>query len=384
MNKLSSILFRYKTKSKKKIFSSKELVPSVELHINFWDIDEKLNNEIMDFGIFFKKNEFNEKNIIINLPGNYTFNDVDDLGEMLLIHPRITSSIFNETIKSNINSTIVLDDKYQKKFTIISVNIKMLIFTYYEENNYTDIEIPIRKIINSINEDEISESCYIRFRINNIKKSNFICKSFLKDAGILSSPIQRKTIDFKVNTRRGLPVHVSNNFLDVTKLHCFLIIQNQYDLLTSDKNYITYRSLFEEDSWELYLNQKFKTNVKECNGYQWTKIKNNNDKLEENGLKDITIIGSFSRYNSSFFSISRSVIFLIITGILSSAIMDIYYNYKNLKDDIFIIVAGIFIISFLILLKWIESKIDPFGILKRLFLILLKWIKSKIKLLKDI
>lgn len=355
INKLSSILFRYESEN------NPSCPFSTELHINFWDIDQETDKQIMDIGFLFEANA-NLKKIIISVPGKYQSDDILDLGETLIQEKMIISSIFNETIKSfedttnsqNIkNATITLDTYDEKKFTIISIDTTLLNCVYNRQHDYTDIIIPIKNII-YVEKRKI----YIRIRIDNIKNSNFINNDSLRDAGILSSTIQQKTIDFRINTRRSLPIHLTNNFIQITKLHCFLIIPHNYNLLSTDKNYVTYRSLFEESNWEKYLEISFEReiNIKQCNGYQWTsKIDKNVD--QNNTLKDISIIGSFSRATASFLSITTSISFLVTTGVIGGTILDIIYKIRH--DSIvnrYILLIGLALIIFLVFLPLIQKS----------------------------
>ena len=297
-----------------------------ELHLNLWDFDNK-KCTYLDLGLLIDVKKLNGESLLISVPGKYDPEDVEDLGMVLSSNFNIVNAIFNEPIiPAGIEENFTVIKRSNNKIVLIPFNPNNNI--YYNTNTLcTEITINLEKIKKP--KDDSPTKIYIRFRIKNASRAKLI-KSFTpEDKGILSSNTRTKILDVRVNESRWLTPDLNNshNLVKFKKIHFFLTIDQEYELGDHSKNYNTSRSLREENIWKSYLSLGDDVSIENSLGYHWRtnnitvspSKKSNNQGNEADSVETFSLLGRFSRIESSKFQILTFLAFLFFIGLISSS-----------------------------------------------------------------
>ncbi|WP_107858186.1 hypothetical protein [Neisseria subflava] len=309
--KISCLLFRVPKKS-----SSTNLELD-ELHLNLWDFDNK-KCTYLDLGLLIDVEELNSESLLISVPGKYDFEDVEDLGMVLSTNFKIVNAIFNEPI---------IPEGIKENFTVIKRSNDQIVLIPFNPNNNISYDTNTLCTELTINLEKIKEMCkgdkslkiYIRFRIKNASRAKLI-KSFApEDKGILSSNTRTKILDVRVNESRWLTPDLNNshNLVKFKKIHFFLTIDQEYELGDHSKNYNTSRSLREESIWKSYLSLGNDVSIENSLGYHWRTNKKSNEEIDS--VESFSLLGRFSRIESSKFQILTFLAFLFFIGLISNS-----------------------------------------------------------------
>jgi hypothetical protein len=322
--KISCLLFRTKKTT------SETNLELDELHLNLWDFDNK-KCTYLDLGLLIDVKNLNGELLLISVPGKYDSEDVEDLGMVLSSNFQIVNAIFNEPI---------IPAGIKENFTVIKrSNNKIVLIPFNPNNNisYNTNTLCTEITINTTNlkkirkepKDDNPTKIYIRFRIKNASRAKLI-KSFTpEDKGILSSNTRTKILDVRVNESRWLTPDLNNshNLVKFKKIHFFLIIDQEYELGDHSKNYNTSRSLREENIWKSYLSLGDDVSIENSLGYHWRtnnitvspSKKSNNQGNEADSVETFSLLGRFSRIESSKFQILTFLAFLFFIGLISNS-----------------------------------------------------------------
>lgn len=341
-----------------------------ELHVNFWDLDNGLID--LDIGFLIKrlstKRSGYENSLIIHIPGVYDRAKFSDLGGMFS-DIDIASSIFNENIEVkqyNGKATLITRiKKNNEKIAVLPLDIHDNNFVDIkadQETSSTKVQINFDKEIAKLIKQDINYNyIYTRFRINNIKKINFIDDFSPYDKNILSSYVRTKIFDFRVNESRWIPQRLQSfNGLDIIYpkvTHCFLTISRQYELGNHSNNFKITRSLIEEPIWQRYLstgNNSHKKDIDNSLGYHWKAS------ISESGIK---FFGRFSKIHSSISRVYIFITIMILIGILSSYLTSVIKEILGLSE-ISVIIIMILLLFLIIHVRFLLAPL--FSIINKL------------------
>ena len=322
--KISCLLFR----SKKRKRDSKTNLELDELHLNLWDFDNKCT--YLDFGLLIDVQNLKDESLLISVPGQYDTEDIEDLGDLLSSNYKIINAIFNEPIilTGEENSFIVME-RGDIKIAIVPLFLDEIYAISYNNNTLcTEITINLGKIdINT------AKKIYIRFRIKNASRAGLIKSFEPEDKEILSSNTKTKILDVRVNESRWLSPVLNNShqLVRFQKIHFFLTIDQEYELGDHSKNYNTSRSLREENIWKSYLSLEDDI-IKDSLGYHWRTNYNKNNIPVEN----FSLLGRFSRIETSNTQIFKFLVFLFFIGLISnsgSSLLVILFGFNNPENN---------------------------------------------------
>jgi hypothetical protein len=327
--KISCLLFRTKKTASKTNKTNLELD---ELHLNLWDFDNK-KCTYLDLGLLIDVENLNGESLLISVPGKYDSEDVEDLGMILSSNFKIVNAIFNEPIiPAGIKENFTVIKRSNNKIVLIPFNPNNNI-SYNTNTLCTEITINTNttnlKKIRKEPKDDNPTKIYIRFRIKNASRAKLI-KSFTpEDKGILSSNTRTKILDVRVNESRWLTPDLNNshNLVKFKKIHFFLTIDQEYELGDHSKNYNTSRSLREENIWKSYLSLGDDVSIENSLGYHWrtnnitvsSNKKSNDQGNETDSVETFSLLGRFSRIESSKFQILTFLAFLFFIGLISNS-----------------------------------------------------------------
>lgn len=307
-----------------------------ELHVNLWETGRDRLSPFMDVGLMIGKRDAYSA-VVVDFPWKVELKDVSDLGARLNGEKSV-AAIFNEVVHYDgfgegnyANISFRKDGKDEKPFSLVRLNTQLFkvepVFLS-DENVCTrlTITLPSRPAVTNIQHRR--ESAYIRFRIRNIPPTVYSMDFIQKDRALISSNTETRIIDFRINVLRGVPEELlSGNdrlkFPKFQRIHCFLTTIRDEVCVSDTKDYKGYRSLMDEEVWNEYIRLdnsvgvSEETSVRNYLGYQWTASK------EGESVKDLIVLGRFSKVRSDYFSIARFVMLVVIFGASGSALWDI-------------------------------------------------------------
>lgn len=325
--KISCLLFRTEKTTSETNETNLELD---ELHLNLWDFDNK-KCTYLDLGLLIDVENLTGESLLISVPGKYDSEDVEDLGMVLSSNFQIVNAIFNEPIiPAGIKENLTVIKRSNNKIVLIPFNPNNNI-SYNTNTLCTEITINTTNLKNIRKEpkDDNPTKIYIRFRIKNASRAKLI-KSFTpEDKGILSSNTRTKILDVRVNESRWLTPDLNNShsLVKFKKIHFFLTIDQEYELGDHSKNYNTSRSLREENIWKSYLSLGDDVSIENSLGYHWRtnnitvspSKKSNDQGNETDSVETFSLLGRFSRIESSKFQILTFLAFLFFIGLISNS-----------------------------------------------------------------
>lgn len=323
--------------------------PTDELHVNLWEIG---GEPFLDLGVMIG-DWVDCDSVQVDLPWSLDSRKVSDLGARLNGEKSI-AAIFNEVVhydgfadRNYASVCFRRDDGVDfNHFTLLRLNST---YFHLKELNLADgtsvtqlkINLP-RPQTNARN-----QRVYVRFRIRNIPDSVYASVFRQKDRNLLSSSTETRIIDFRINVRRGVPDEVLTGDSDVhfphfSKIHFFLTIDRGQECVFQGHTFKGCRSLVDEEIWNEYvgndawLSAKGNKTVRNYLGYQWTEsYKSSNGSTSDSGrrgIKDLVVLGRFSKTRSSFIYIIRFLALGLLFGVAGNALWDVFQP-QNQGDD---------------------------------------------------
>jgi hypothetical protein len=153
-----------------------------------------------------------------------------------------------------------------------------------------------------------------------VPESTYTAIFYQKDRNLLSSSLETRIVDFRINVRRGVPDDVLTSQPDLffprwRKIHFFLTVDRVRELTFQSENFVACRSLEDEAIWNSYISINNaqvgeSCSVKDFLGYQWTA------KCSATGApaKDLVALARFSQVTSSLVYLVRFVALALIVG----------------------------------------------------------------------
>jgi hypothetical protein len=303
-------------------------VPDNQIHANLWEIGDR---RFLDIGVMIDGSESGVKEIAVELPWVVQAGEVFDLGTKL-DGDKILTAIFNEVVSySGISgsdyATVTIDpeNKGGSKFVIVRLHS----FSF----KLTTINLPNRvrttRLVITVPSDERTHGFrrYIRFRIVDIPLGVYTAIFAPNDRTLLSSSVQTRIFDFRINVRRGIPDDVLAGaeqwrFPRFSKIHLFAILAREREIAFEGDTFKACRSLEDEDVWNSYVNlsetsdESFKA-VRNYLGYQWTASS------KQDGSKDLVALARFTSVNASGANIVRFLVLGLLLGALAGGLWDL-------------------------------------------------------------
>jgi hypothetical protein len=306
--------------------------PADELHINLWEVSGR---RLLDIGVMIDKPEI-IKSIQIDLPWVLDKSKVFDLGSRL-VGEKIVAAIFNEVVHycgSNddyfANISIPPDYDPEKAFILVrlnSNNFDLATVRLSEGGTTTKLTVSLPKITPA--DEKQARRRYLRFRIIDIPEEIYAAKFSQKDRNLLSSSVETRIVDFRINVRRGVPDDILTSGADLffprwKKIHLFLTVDRAREMTFKSENFVACRSLEDEEIWNSYIALDSRGNghphsVSNYLGYQWT-VKM--DKAAKTPAKDLVALARFSEVISSKWGIVRFILLALFVGASGSGTWD--------------------------------------------------------------
>ncbi|NWD78914.1 hypothetical protein HX891_00875 [Pseudomonas reactans] len=306
-----------------------------ELHINIWEIGDNTSGPFMDIGVMISSRDHTGF-VQVDLPWEVNKRDLSDLGAKLNGEKSV-AAIFNEVVHYDgfaegnfANISFRKDGKDEKPFSLLRLNSELFKIEYVHLSNGATstrlmVEIP-RPHPETLSKDK-RISAYVRFRIRNVPEEMYTSTFEQKDRTIISSRTVTRIIDFRINVRRGVPEELLSGsetveFPQFERIHCFLTTDRSEDCSSQGKTYMGYRSLMDEDVWNEYIRLDHRERISEENsvsnylGHQWTAS-------NENGVKDLIVLGRFSKTKSGIGLIIRFILLGIIFGATGNGVWEV-------------------------------------------------------------
>lgn len=302
-----------------------------QLHVNIWEVD---NSYFLDIGVMIRGwTKF--KFIQVDLPWEINRADISDLGTRLKGEKSV-AAIFNEVVhydgRAGGNYAVV---KFERngvccsQFTLLRLNsqfvkVDKIYLSGGEVSSRIMIEIPRpQKAL-----EEGGEYAYVRFRVRNVPRGVYTQVFKQHDSGLISSTTETRIIDFRINERRGVPDELlSSNkpveFPRFNKIHCFITVDRQQDCVSHSKSYKGFRSLFDENIWNEYIQLDVlkragrRNSVRNYLGHQWSSSES------ENGVTDLVVLGRFTRTISGWIRSLGFVALGLIFGAAGNGIWEV-------------------------------------------------------------
>jgi hypothetical protein len=323
-------------RSRKKISELWERELEDELHVNLWETGRDRLSPFMDVGVMIgQRKEYCA--VVVDFPWKVELKDVSDLGARLNGEKSV-AAIFNEVVHYDgfaegnfANISFRKDGKDEKPFSLIRLNTQLFkvdsIFLS-DESQCTRLTITLPGRPAFVKKEDQRKSAYIRFRIRNIPPTVYSMNFTQKDRALISSNTETRIIDFRINVLRGVPEELlSGNerlkFPKFKRIHCFLTTIRDEICVSDTQDYKGYRSLMDEEVWNEYIRLDSsvgvsdESSVRNYLGYQWTASR------EGATVKDLIVLGRFSKVRSDYVSIARFISLVLIFGVAGSAVWDI-------------------------------------------------------------
>ncbi|WP_342051588.1 MULTISPECIES: hypothetical protein [unclassified Cupriavidus] len=322
-----------------------------ELHVNLWEIG---NERFLDVGVMVSS--WNETDaVLIDVPWKLNISQISDLGARLN-GERAIAAIFNEIVHYDgfadgnyAEISFRREDNSAEQefghFTLLRLHsqffeIKDIYISDGREVSQLEIRLP-----RPTRSNKDYHRVYIRFRIRNVPEKMYASVFKQRDRNLLSSSTVTRIIDFRINVRRGMPDELLSGDEAVTfprfaKIHCFLTTERGEDCIFQSKSFNGCRSLDDEDVWNEYIRQDSKLGISPKNsvrnylGYQWSAVYKPSGQLggepkKPHGVKDLNVLGRFTKTHSSPFNILRFLILGLAFGIAGNGLWSAIEPNKN-------------------------------------------------------
>lgn len=307
-----------------------------DLHVNIWEIGKEC---FMDIGVMIEDRD-SISAVQIDVPWELKLRDVTDLGARLNGEKSV-AAIFNEVVHydgyadGNFATIKFRRDKTDfGDFTLLRLNsefytLRPLYLSGDTQASQLIVKLPARAA------NQPSKRVYIRLRLRRVPKEVYTSIFYQKDRSLLSSSTETRIVDFRINVRRGVPDELlttndGTEFPRFGKIHCFLTTERSDDCVFQSTNFKGARSLVDEDVWNEYIKRDARdgiskaTSVRNYLGYQWTEAAKPAPKGEiARGVKDLVVLGRFSKTTSGISYILRFVALGLIFGTSGSALWEL-------------------------------------------------------------
>lgn len=337
--------------------SPESAVPTDELHVNLWEIG---GEPFLDLGVMVGDWARCES-VQVDLPWSLDARKVSDLGARLNGEKSI-AAIFNEVVhydgfadRNYASISFRRDDGEDfNSFTLLRLNsthFRLKELNLADGTSVTQLRINLpRPQTNASN-----LRAYIRFRIRSVPDSVYASVFRQKDRNLLSSSTETRIIDFRINVRRGVPDEVLTGDNDVhfprfSKIHFFLTIDRAQECVFQGHTFKGCRSLVDEEIWNEYvgtdawLSARGNKTVRNYLGYQWTESYKSRNGATSNsgprGVKDLVVLGRFSKTSSSFIYIMRFLVLGLLFGIAGNALWDVFQPQATGSDSLVTATVG--------------------------------------------
>lgn len=308
-----------------------------QLHVNLWEVN---GSSVLDIGVMI--NEWRSiSSVQVDLPWKVKELDVSDLGSRLNSEKTI-AAVFNEIVHYNGSADLNYADvsfrpsdysgsnpsneNNHGHFGLLRLSAKSYTSTNVHSSDgtfSTQLRISLPREVPGLGHKRV----YIRFRIRNVPRSAYCSVFPQRDRNLLSSSTETRIVDFRINVRRGVPEEILTSddevwFPQFKKIHFFLTTERSQTCEFESQNFVGCRSLFDEDVWNEYLKDRAASSVKDSVGnylgYQWTAV----DK-ENAAVKDLVVLGRFSRHQTNWAYIARFVLLGLLFGMVGNALWDV-------------------------------------------------------------
>ena len=294
--------------------------------------------------------------VLVDLPWAVRREDVSDLGSRLNCEKTI-AAIFNEIVR--------YDGCAEESFARISFRSTDPVDPAAEDSSaftllrlpgraYTVDEIPLGQGVSSAQlkialppHSELKKirvnKIYLRFRIDGVPRDVYSYIFEQADRNLLSSSLETRIIDFRINVRRGIPdeIFATDNalrFPKFKKIHFFLTIDRAQVCDFESKNFVGCRSLVDEAVWNEYLHGPNSgaspDGMKQFLGYQWTESAAQHSNGNGRGVKDLVVLGRFSSYNSTVFTALRFLFIGLFFGAIGNGLWDALKPTENYVEHL--------------------------------------------------
>lgn len=325
-----------------------------ELHVNLWEVAEK---SILDLGIMININGDKKVCAIqVDLPWKVEPRNITDLGAQLNSEKTV-AAIFNEIVHyngraDNNYATIRLlpsEAPNVRDFALLRLNsnsYKARCQHLADGSSFTQlrVELPSASEMNGMGTSMV----YVRFRIKDVPPEVYASIFRQKDRNLLSSSTETRIVDFRINVRRGVPDEILSSadrsvwFPPFKKIHFFLTIDRAQTCDFESKSFKGCRSLYDESIWSEYIGGHSAVrgmigSMRNYLGYQWTASvvgKDPASNRHSSGVKDLVVLGRFSRHQSSFLLIGRFIFLGLLFGMVGNALWDIIKPHIHTADHI--------------------------------------------------
>lgn len=276
---------------KKNKDAEKNKKPEIDLHVNFWsleDIDnsEKVKDPYLDIGIQIKNYSILD-NITLYCPVVLTEKSIEDLSPKFAAKNN-ANIIFNEECEVETNETYTVIKKEK--------NVQMLVFPFKqvvknvfrivwvedqtdEKKIGTKLVFELKRFheyIQAIDKLEPLDTIYIRFRIKDKSlKEQIYFDSEPMNKSFESAFSGTRIIDFKVNEKRNINdiirvevILEKNTWATLNSVHYLVMVPSSYDLNSFYEGPMTCREL-EDDLWDNYLGTEIISSNSHVLAYHW-------------------------------------------------------------------------------------------------------------------
>lgn len=314
--------------------------PKDELHVNLWEMGR---NRFIDIGVMINIPEEIEA-IQVDLPWELDRTKVFDLGSRL-VGERIVAAVFNEIVCYNgSNDHLFADVTFptipnSSGFVLARLNsdnfkVEPVLLSEGGTTSKLTVRLPALGAISP------QRKFYVRFRIIDVPLKIYTSIFYQKDRNLLSSSLETRIVDFRVNVRRGIPDDVLTSqaalqFPRWRKIHLFLTIDRSREMTFTSENFIACRSLEDEAIWNNYISLNHNNNqgticsVSDYLGYQWTA----KSSAPEAPVKDLVALARFSQVTSSWVNMTRFILLALILGTAGSGIWTALTQYIAPPSD---------------------------------------------------
>lgn len=326
-----------------------------ELHVNLWEVREKApkrqrKTSALDLGVMISDWEAVEA-VLVDLPWAVQRDDVSDLGSRLNSEKTI-AAIFNEIVRYDgcaeesfarvsfrATDPVGQAPEEIKAFALLRLpgrayQVNEVPLGHGASSTQLKIELPPLSELKTINLKKI----YLRFRIDCVPRVVYSHTFEQADRNLLSSRIETRIVDFRINVRRGIPDELfaenkALRFPRFKKIHFFLTVNREQVCDFESKNFVGCRSLVDEAVWNEYLrgtkSSASSDGMKRFLGYQWTASAKDHAKEKSGGVKDLMVLGRFSSYRST---VRTALMFLVVGlyfGALGNGLWDVLKPTPN-------------------------------------------------------
>lgn len=332
---------RVPTKEEERLEFLATVLPD-ELHVNIWEIGSSPVSPFIDIGIIIGERS-STSHVVVDLPWAIELKDVSDLGSRLNGEKSV-AAIFNEVVHYDgfaegnfANISFRKNDKDVKPFSLLRLNSQDFDIGQYYLSDSTSatsrLTIRIPTQLETLEPENIRKSAYIRFRIRRVPVEVYTSIFERKDKSLISSTVETRIVDFRINVRRGIPEGLLSGdhklrFPEFEKIHCFLTTERSEECVSQSQSYAGYRSLMDEDVWNEYVRIDSSEGISSANsvrnylGYQWTVSAKKTTDGEIKKVKDLIVLARFSKVKSDNFSNLRFLLLVVFLGALGSGLWD--------------------------------------------------------------